>query len=163
MMWPTDYAGPYSGVATYTKAEVALHALGAVVGDSAVRKAFANYAVQWKYEHASPWDFFMSMNKSLGKRSRVVLVRVVLCDEHVRSIDRVGDDTGSERCRHCSRQGRHRNAGHREGGFHRFIVGNAGCSRGGVVCGFAIKSVTLNPENRFQDLDTANNVWPASK
>ena len=32
-----------------------------------MRKAFANYAVQWKWKHPSPWDFFMSMNTSLGK------------------------------------------------------------------------------------------------
>jgi hypothetical protein len=67
MMWPTDYAGPNGGVASYSKAPIALYALGAIVGDSAVRIAFANYATQWKYKHPSPWDFFMSMNKSLGK------------------------------------------------------------------------------------------------
>jgi hypothetical protein len=28
--------------------------------------------------------------------------------------------------------------------------------------GRTIKSVTLDPENRFQDIDRKNNVWPAS-
>ena len=67
MMWPTDHAGPYSGVASYSKAPIALYALGGIVGDTAVRQALSSYAASWKYKHPSPWDFFMSMNKSLGK------------------------------------------------------------------------------------------------
>ena len=64
MMWPTDYAGPYAGTATYSKVSLAFNALGAVVGDSAVQRAFAEYARKWKFKHPTPWDFFMSMNHS---------------------------------------------------------------------------------------------------
>jgi hypothetical protein len=41
MMWPTDFAGPYYSIQAYEKAPLALHALGGVVGDSAVSAAFA--------------------------------------------------------------------------------------------------------------------------
>ena len=67
MMWPTDFAGPNYSIQAYVKAPLALHALGAVVGDSAVFAAFAGYARAWRYKHPSPWDFFMYMDRALGR------------------------------------------------------------------------------------------------
>jgi hypothetical protein len=67
MMWPSDYAGPYYSIQAYVKAPLALHALGGVVGDSAVRSAFAGYARAWRFKHPSPWDFFMYMDHALGR------------------------------------------------------------------------------------------------
>jgi hypothetical protein len=67
MMWPTDFAGPYHSIQAYVKAPLALHALGGVVSDSAVRAAFAGYARAWRYKHPSPWDFFMYMDRALGR------------------------------------------------------------------------------------------------
>lgn len=69
MMWPTDFAGPNAGIQAYTKAPLALHALGGVVagGDSAVAAAFAGYARAWKFRHPSPWDFFRFMDGALGQ------------------------------------------------------------------------------------------------
>lgn len=58
MMWPSNFGGPNSTVATYGKAPVALYALGGIVGDTAVRRAMAEYALAWKYKHPSPHDFF---------------------------------------------------------------------------------------------------------
>ena len=67
MMWPADYGGPNASTATYSKAPIALYALGGIVGDTAVRRALAEYARAWKYKHPTPWDFFFSMNRSLGR------------------------------------------------------------------------------------------------
>ncbi|HSU97219.1 MAG TPA: M1 family metallopeptidase, partial [Gemmatimonadaceae bacterium] len=67
MMWPTDFAGPNATMTTYVKAPVVLHALGGVVGDSAAHAAFVDYAREWRFKHPSPYDFFMSMNRSLGR------------------------------------------------------------------------------------------------
>ncbi|MEO5902417.1 MAG: M1 family metallopeptidase [Gemmatimonadaceae bacterium] len=173
MMWPTDHAGPYSGVATYTKAEVALHALGAVVGDSAVRKAFANYALQWKYKHPSPWDFFMSMNKSLGKDlgwfwyewffttntfdqaiesvttqgpNAVITVRDK-ADIVMPIIARVEFTDSSTEIVSAPAEA--------------WFAGSRHASVTLPLRGRTIKSVALDPENRFQDLNTSNNTWPA--
>ena len=44
-----------------------LSMLGGVVGDSAVNTAFAAYARAWRFKHPSPWDFFMFMDHQLGK------------------------------------------------------------------------------------------------
>jgi hypothetical protein len=67
MMWPSDFAGPNYVIQAYTKFPLALHALGGIVGDSAVRRAVSAYAQAWRYKHPSPWDFFMFMNRQLGK------------------------------------------------------------------------------------------------
>ncbi|HET7456954.1 MAG TPA: M1 family metallopeptidase [Gemmatimonadaceae bacterium] len=65
MMWPVNYAGPNASVQAYSKAPLALYALGAVVGDSAVAEAFAGYARTWKFRHPTPWDFFRFMDHAL--------------------------------------------------------------------------------------------------
>jgi hypothetical protein len=65
MMWLADYAGPGYGVQTYSKTEIALNALGGVVSDSAVGRAFSDYAKAWKYKHPTQYDFFFSIKKSL--------------------------------------------------------------------------------------------------
>ncbi|HEY5087388.1 MAG TPA: M1 family metallopeptidase [Gemmatimonadaceae bacterium] len=67
MMWPTDFVGPNATMTTYVKAPVMFYALGGVVGDSAAHHAFMDYARDWRFKHPSPYDFFMSMNKSLGR------------------------------------------------------------------------------------------------
>ena len=173
MMWPTDYAGPNSGFATYIKAPIALYALGGIVGDSAVRRAMSSYAVEWKYKHPSPWDFYMSMNKSLGKdlgwfwnewfftsytfdqaiesvTTRGGSGMIVVRDkgEIVMPIIATVDFTD----------------GSSDTALAPAEVWFAGSRRASLTVplrGRTIKSVTLDPENRFQDLDTTNNVWLA--
>jgi hypothetical protein len=172
MMWPTDHAGPNGGVASYSKAPIALYALGAIVGDSAVRTALANYALQWKYKHPSPWDFFMSMDKSLSKDlgwfwyewfftnytldqsiqsvttegSKVVITVYDKGDMVMPVIARVTfDDSTSETA-----------AAPAEVWF-----GGSRHASVSVPLRGKVKSVTLDPENRFQDVDRTNNVWLA--
>ncbi len=67
MMWPSDWAGPLYTLQAYVKAPLALHALGGVVGDSAVQAAFSAYARAWRFKHPSPWDFFFFMQHRLGR------------------------------------------------------------------------------------------------
>ena len=67
MMWNANYGGPMYGFVTYTKGPMMLSSLGGIVGDSAVQRAFREFAVAWKYKHPSPWDFMFSMNRSLGR------------------------------------------------------------------------------------------------
>jgi hypothetical protein len=173
MMWPTDYAGPYNGIATYSKAPIALHALGAVVGDSAVRKAFASYALQWKWKHPSPWDFFMSMNHSLGKDLgwfwNEWFFTNYTFDQAIESVTTQGanavivvKDKGEIVMPVIAK------VDFADGTSEAFSapaeVWFAGSRHTSVTVplrGRTIKAVTLDPENRFQDLDTTNNKWPA--
>ncbi len=172
MMWPSDYTGPNGGIAVYTKAPAALYALGAVVGDSAVRRAFANYAVQWKYKHPSPWDFFMSMNSSLGKDlgwfwnewffttyTFDQAIEQVKLDASTATItirdkgDLVGPiilsvdwtDGTSEPVTQPA---------------ETWFSGTRVATVSVPLKGRAIRAIRLDPENRFQDLITTDNLWP---
>ncbi|MDO8501428.1 MAG: M1 family metallopeptidase [Gemmatimonadaceae bacterium] len=171
MMWPSNYAGPNASVATYSKPEIALNALGGIVGDSAVRRAFANYAVQWKYKHPSPWDFFMSMNQSLGRdlgwfwygwffTSYTVDQSIELVttqdgeaaitvrdkgDLAMPVIVRIDYADGTSRTETLPAE--------------QWFTGTRMLAARVPLGGKAIKSVTLDPDNRFQDLDRSNNSW----
>ncbi len=171
MMWPTDYAGPYGGVATYSKAEVALYALGAVVGDSAVRKAFTNYAVQWKFKHPSPWDFFMSMNHSLRQDlgwfwnewfftnytlDQAVESVTIQSDSAVLRIHDKGDIVMPVIAKIDFKDGTSRSV---TLPFDIWFGGARHISVKIPLDGKTVQSINLDPDNRFQDLDRTNNVW----
>ncbi|HEU6449789.1 MAG TPA: M1 family metallopeptidase [Gemmatimonadaceae bacterium] len=175
MMWPTDFAGPYYSIQAYVKAPLALHALGGVVGDSAVRSAFAGYARAWRYKHPSPWDFFMYMDRALrrdlgwfwnswwfttqsfdqgianvkqangtltltvadhGGMPMPVIARVDFTDGSSRTITRPATV---------------------------WFSGSRSTSLTLPLRGKSIAHVTLDPENRFQDLDRSNNEWNAKR
>jgi hypothetical protein len=172
MMWPTDHAGPYSGTQTYTKAPLALYALGGIVGDSAVGRAFAEYAKAWKYKHATPYDFFFSMNKSLRRNLDWFwyewFFTTYTTDQSIESVTTSGSDailtvrdkgdlvspviaalTFADGSRGTVMLG-----------AERWFSGTRTLSERIPLNGRTIRSVVLDPENRFQDLDRSNNSWP---
>ncbi|GAB1344562.1 M1 family metallopeptidase [Gemmatimonas sp.] len=68
MMWNANYAGPqFYGFTTYSKTPLMLSALGGIVGDSAVQRAHREFGNAWMYKHPSPWDWMFSMQRSLGR------------------------------------------------------------------------------------------------
>lgn len=174
MMWPSDYTGPNGGVAVYTKAPAALYALGAVVGDSAVRRAFANYAVQWKYKHPSPWDFFMSMNHSFGKDLgwfwNEWFFTTYTCDQSIESVTTAGADAEitvydkSELVMPIVAKIDFTD------GTSETVTSPAEVWFGGSrhatlnipLRGRTVKRVILDPESRCEDVDRSNNLWPAN-
>ena len=173
MMWPTDFAGPYYSIQAYVKAPLALHALGGVVGDSAVRSAFAGYARAWRYKHPSPWDFFMFMDRALGrdlgwfwnswwfttqtfdqgianvKQTNGTLTLTVADHGNMPMpvIARVDFTDGSSQTitRPAS----------------AWFPGTRSTTLTLPLRGKSIAHVTLDPEKRFQDLDRSNNEWNA--
>jgi len=175
MMWLADYAGPGYGVQTYSKAEIALNALGGVVSDSAVGRAFSEYAKAWKYRHPTPYDFFFSMNKSLGKNLDWFWYQwfftTYTFDQSIRSARMTGDEMEL--------------TFHDKGdlampvivridwanGSHTVVTYPADIWFNGArtvttkirLNGRTIKSITLDPDNRFQDLDRSDNVWSAQQ
>jgi hypothetical protein len=175
MMWLADYAGPGYGVQTYSKPEIALNALGGVVGDSAVGRAFAEYAKSWKYRHPTPYDFFFSMNKSLGKNLDWFWYQwfftTYTFDQSIRSARIVGDEVEL--------------TVHDKGDLAMPVIARIDWASGNQTIvtypadiwfrgartattkirmnGRTIKSITLDPDNRFQDLDRSNNVWSAQQ
>jgi hypothetical protein len=170
MMWLADWAGPGSGIQAYSKAGVALNALGAIVGDSAVSRAFAEYAKAWKYKHPTPYDFFFSMNHSLGKNLDWFwhgwFFTTNTVDQSLDSVAVSGDSvTVSIRDK---------------GDLAMPVILRIDTTDGFTILNYpaevwfsgsrsmmtkiqlkgTFKSITLDPENRFQDLDRSNNIWP---
>jgi hypothetical protein len=167
MMWPTDYAGPNAGTATYSKAPIALYALGAIVGDSAVRRAFAKYAVTWKFKHPTPWDFFMSMNHSLGQNLDWFWYQWFFTTYTVdQAIESVKDATVLIRDNGDRAMPVILRVEYTDGTSatvtkpaNVWFRGNRSVTVAIPSQGKTIKSIALDPENRFQDVNLANNTW----
>ena len=171
MMWLTDYAGPRRSIPTYTKATLAFNALGAIVGDSAVNRAFAAYATAWRFKHPTPWDFFASMNHSLGKNLDWFWYQWFFTTYTFdQSIERV-------RVSHDSAEVVIRDKGDMvmpvivratySDGSSETIAPPADVWFKGLrafalvipLRGKSLKSVTLDPDHRFQDTNRLNNEW----
>jgi aminopeptidase N len=175
MMWPTDFAGPNATVTTYVKAPVVMHALGGVVGDSAAHRAFVEYAKEWRFKHPSPYDFFMSMNRSLGRNLDWFwypwFFTTYTLDQSIESVATRGTNAivtirdKSDMAMPIILRVDYTN------GRSDTVVQNAevwftGTRRVAMTIplhGKTIRSVTLDPDNRFQDLDRSNNEWSASR
>jgi hypothetical protein len=173
MMWPTDYAGPGANVQAYEKAPVALHALGGIVGDSAVHRALAAYARDWKWKHPSPWDFFMTMNRELGQNldwfwnawwfttetfDQAIAAVAQPAGALRVTIDDRGDMAMPVLLRVTFADGATTMLGAPASvwfdGRRRTIVTMP-------LRGRRVARLALDPENRFQDLDRSNNTWSA--
>ena len=173
MMWIADYAGPGYGVQTYGKAPIALNVLGAVVGDSAVGRALAEYAMAWKYKHPTPYDFFFSMNKSLGKNLDWFwyewFFTTYTLDQSIESARIVGDQVElSVRDKGDMAMpiivGIEWTNGNRTVMTYPadvWFTGSRILTAKLPLSGRTIKSITLDPQDRFYDLDRSNNVWNA--
>jgi hypothetical protein len=175
MMWPTDFVGPNATMTTYVKAPVALHALGGVVGDSAVHRAFVAYANEWKWKHPSPWDFFYAMNRALGRNLDWFWYQWFFTthtfDQAITSVTERGDnaivavrDKGEMAMPVILRV--EYTDGTSDTITQAAEVWFAGSRTADVVVprrGRTVRSVTLDPDNRFQDLDRTNNVWTAAR
>jgi hypothetical protein len=172
MMWNSNFAAEGTGVQVYSKAEIALNALGGIVGDSAVSRAFAEYARAWKYKHPTPYDFFFSMNKSLKRNLDWFwyewFFTTYTTDQAIESVT----TSGSEAILTVRDKGdlvspvlaaitfADGTKGSVVLGVERWFNGTRSLSERITLNGRTIKSVELDPDNRFQDLDRTNNVWP---
>lgn len=171
LMWPSDFAGPGYEEQAYAKAPVALRALGGVVGDSAVKTAFAAYAHAWAYKHPSPWDFFMSMDHQLGQDlgwfwNAWWFTR----DTFDQAITSVRDTKGQLEI-HVSDHGTMAmpviaritwSDGSAQTVVRPASVWFAGDTTLTITIptqGKTPRSIRLDPENRFQDMNPADNNW----
>jgi hypothetical protein len=172
MMWPTDYSGPYGTVATYSKAQVALNALGGVVGDGEVQRALAEYARAWRFKHPSPWDFFNSMNTSLKKDLDWFwygwFFTNYTFDQGIQSVASDGDDAtitihdDADLAMPIIVKLDFTDGSSRTESFPAdvWFAGSRTFTTKLSLQGKKISKLTLEPENRFQDLDRSDNVWP---
>jgi len=174
MMWPSDFAGPLYTLQTYEKAPLALHALGGVVGDSAVRQAFAAYAQAWRYKHPSPWDFFMFMDHRLGQRLdwfwNAWWFTTHTFDQAIAAVSAPAGGTVrvTVTARGTMTMPIIARIDYVEGGTETitrpasvWFSGNRTATVAVRTHGRRVARVTLDPDNRFQDVDRSNNVWEA--
>jgi hypothetical protein len=173
MMWLTEHAGPGTGVQAYSKAEVALNALGGVAGDTAVSRAFAEYAEAWKYKHPTPYDFYFSMNKSLGKNldwfwyqwffttytTDQALDSVAIVSPGESVTVRVRDRGDMAMPVILSFEMTDGTSTLVKAPADVWFRGSRTYTMSIPLNGKTLKSITLDPENRFQDLDRSNNEW----
>ena len=171
LMWPSDYAGPNYEEQAYAKAPVALRALGGVVGDSAVKNAFAAYARAWTFKHPSPWDFFMFMDHQLGQdlgwfwhawwftretfdqaitavRQKPSEIEIDVADHGTMPMPVIARITWSD----GSTQTVVRPAS-------VWFAGDTTLTIQVPTAGKTVRSVQLDPENRFQDMKPGDNRW----
>lgn len=171
LMWPSDFAGPNYEEQAYAKAPVALRALGGVVGDSAVKNAFAAYARAWAYKHPSPWDFFMFMDHQLGQdlgwfwnawwftrdtfdqaiasvRTQNGQLEIRVADHGTMAMPVIAKITWSD----GSTQTVVRPAS-------VWFAGDTTLTITVPTQGKSVRSARLDPENRFQDLKPRDNTW----
>ena len=174
MMWPSDYAGPLYTLQAYEKAPLALYALGGVVGDSAVHTAFAGYARAWRFKHPTPWDFFQFVDHSVGKDLgwfwNAWWFTTETFDQGIDSVRVAGNAVDL------------RVVDHSDMAMPivlrvEFTDGTTALIRRPESVWFAgaraipihialgrkkLRRLVLDPENRFQDLNRTDNVWPAT-
>jgi hypothetical protein len=69
MMRHTDLVTPFGArvVAAYRKPATLFRALEAVVGEETFRRAIDTFAREWLLRHATPWDFFHTVERVAGR------------------------------------------------------------------------------------------------
>ena len=67
MMWAANHAGRGYGFQTYGKASLMLSMLGGIVGDEKMIAAMKKYTATWAFKHPSPWDYLFFMNNELDQ------------------------------------------------------------------------------------------------
>ncbi|MGI9090963.1 MAG: M1 family metallopeptidase, partial [Gemmatimonadaceae bacterium] len=144
----------------------------AVVGDSAVHAAFANYAREWRFKHPSPWDFYMAMNRALGRDLgwfwNQWFFTTHTFDQAVESVTtRAGNAIVTVHDRSDMAMPIILRVQYTNGTTDTVVqaadvwfTGTRTVIMTIPLRGKTIKSITLDPENRFQDLDRSNNTWP---
>ncbi|MDQ2891208.1 MAG: M1 family metallopeptidase [Gemmatimonadota bacterium] len=175
MMWPTDFLGPNATMTTYVKAPLMFHALGGVVGDSAAHVAFANYAKEWRFRHPSPYDFFMSMNRSLGRNLDWFWYQWAFAtyttDQALASVvTRGGNALVSVNDRGDMAMPIILRVEYTDGSSDTVVqdadvwfTGTRHVTMTIPLRGKTVERATLDPDNRFQDVDRSNNSWSRSR
>ena len=186
-MWNANYAGPAYGFQAYQKAPMMLSSLGGIVGDSAVQRALGEFTKAWVFKHPSPWDFAFFMNnalrRDLGWFWYYWLFTTESADGSIQSVSTAGPRTTVTvrqagqmpspvvlRVQFASTGPSVRPMPNSrmldattavvtypvDVWFNGSRTFDAALEFGGR----AIERVTLDPEGRFPDRDTRDNVWP---
>ena len=159
------------GVASYYKPASVLVALRGVLGEETFHKAFRDYARSWLYQHPSPQDLFNTFENVSGEDLswfwRTWLYETWKLDQAIDTVRTAGDSLEVV----VENRGRAmmpvRLAVTRTGGQVDSLTVPANIWFGGerrrairVAREPSVKSIEIDPEKDFPDIDRSNQVWP---
>ena len=159
------------GVASYYKPATVLVALRGVVGRETFHKALTEYIRRWQYKHPSPYDFFHTFEDVSGKDLswfwRTWFFETWKLDQAIDTVTPVGDSLDIV----VENRGRAvmpvplavtRTNGQVERVTLSVETWFAGTRRRTVRVARnpAVKTIEIDSEKEFPDLDRSNQVWP---
>jgi hypothetical protein len=187
LMWDENYDGPFYGFAAYGKAPLMLSSLGGIVGDTAVWRAMSEYAKAWRFKHPSPWDYAFFMNNALHQDLswfwNYWLFTTESVDESIQNVTTSGGRTmvtvrqngqmpapvilkvefaptgPAVRSMPNSRM-LDANTALVTYPVDVWFPGNRNFTANLEFGSRAVTRITLDPNGRFPDKDTSDNVWP---
>ncbi len=187
MMWIANYGGNMYGFQTYQKAPLMLSMLGGMVGDGAVQRAMSEYARAWSFKHPSPWDFMAFMEAALGRDLRWFWYEWLWTEDSVDGSIAKVSTSGSKTIVTVRQDGQmpspvvlqiqfaEKGPAIKPMPNARMIDATTAVATWPVDVWFngsrtfdatldfgarKITAMTLDPNGRFPDRDTADNVWP---
>jgi hypothetical protein len=157
-------------IATYDKMATNMVALRALVGNETFLSAYRTYGLRWQYKHPTQFDFFNAFNQATGQDLswfwRTWWYETWTLDQAIASANVVGDklvvtieDKGLAPM--PVRLAVTRDNGSVERQVIPVSVWLAGAKQTSVSLSSpaTIKSVEIDPENAFPDVDRSNNRW----
>ena len=159
------------GVAAYYKPATVLVALRGVLGEETYNKAFKEYGRRWLYKHPSPSDLFNTFEDVSGRNLdwfwRTWFYETWRLDQGIDTVSTAGDSLDIV----VHNEGRAvmpvRLVVSRTDGRADSLTVPANAWFGGerrrtvrVAALPAVKSIEIDPERDFPDVDRSNQVWP---
>jgi hypothetical protein len=170
MRWSDyHYPGPAYSTASYAKPATLLATLRALLGPDTFTRAFREYLRRWRYKHPKPWDFFNTFNSATGTNLdwfwRTWYYETWTLDQAVASVTGgaagtviVIEDRGLAPM--PARVTIRRAGGSAEVREIPVETWLKGATRAEItVPGGDVTEVTIDAEQRFPDVDRANNRW----
>ena len=159
------------GVASYYKPAAVLVALRGVLGKQTFNKAFTEYARRWLYKHPSPTDLFNTFESVSGRDLdwfwRTWFYETWKLDQGIDTVSTAGDSLEVV----IENRGRAvmpvalavtRTNGQVDSLMVPATIWADGTRRRTVrvAAAPAVKSIEIDPEREFPDVDRSNQVWP---
>lgn len=157
-------------VATYEKMATNMLSLRALLGDTVFQSAYRTYGLRWQYKHPTPYDFFNTFNALSGQDlswfwrtwwyetwtlDQAIASATMNVDKLVVTIEDRGLAPMPVRLAITRMDGR----------VERMVLpvsvwlNGARSTVVSIDAGGTVKSVEIDPEHAFPDVDRSNNTW----
>lgn len=159
------------GTASYYKTATVLVALRGVLGRETFERAFREYGRRWQYKHPKPWDFFNTVEDVAGRDLswfwRTWFFETWKLDQAIDTVITTGDslDIVVEN-RERAPMPVHLVVTRAEGKPQRLEIPVSAWFRDEKQASVrvarepSIRTIEIDPERQFPDIDRSNGVWP---